>query len=688
MKNLILMKKIVPVITICLFFCIGTKSNAQSLPKEISATIHTNQTGEPIHPFVYGMFTELLSNMFENGVWAEMLSDRKFFYPVNNSESLSPRNTRRHQLRWRPVGAEAGVTMDKDHAYVGVHSPKIILNNDQNGIKQSGLWLRNGKGYNGRIVLSGNSDVKVVVSLVWGTGANDKESVVIDMLGKDFRKYPLHFSAKADTNEGYIEIKAEGKGVFHIGAVSLMPDDNINGFRRDLTEILKTVGGTIYRWPGGNFLANYDWRHGIGDPDKRPPRYDYAWNTVESNDVGTDEFLTFCDLIKTEPYLVVNSGLGDSYSAAQWVEYVNGAKDSPMGMLRAANGQTDPYKVKYWGIGNEMYGEWQIGYMSSWHYSLKHNFFAEEMLAKDPTIKLVASGATIYETGTTARHHRKPLRMKLPIEYLSEDDWTAVLLKNSLDNIDYMAEHIYTYFNGYFDKDKQDWVAQRDSLIDLVRKTPNRIKGMIESMEVYKEQIPGVKEKPTPFWVDEWVAGDGAMGIAASLHEFFRHSEYVMMGAYTGFSGLYRHNDVDAVISSRGLLFKLFIEHYGTIPVKVSGNSPQKELIGTLGVDIPKEISGSPTYPLDIAAAMDDSKSKLVVSIVNPTATEQSVSLNYEGVSPKNDMKAYYLTFKNYTDENTVSAPDVIKVKEVSMKLKDGNKVPPYTVVLYEISVK
>ena len=215
---------------------------------------------------------------------------------------------------------------------------------------------------------------------------------------------------------------------------------------------------------------------------------------------------------------------------------------------------------------------------------------------------------------------------------------------------------------------------------------------MVEAMEVYKERIPGVKEKPTPFWVDEWVAGQGmglrgTLGVAAALHEFFRHSEYVMMGAYTGFSGLYRYDDVDAVISSRGILFKLFIEHYGTIPVKISGNSPQKELIGTVGVDIPQEISGSPTYPLDIAAAIDESKSKVIISVVNPTATEQSINIKYDGANPRNDIKTYTLVSTNVNDDNTISSPDVIKVKESTMRFTNLIKVQPFSITLYEVSI-
>ena len=571
--------------------CFNVPASAQQSQgaAQVEATVHLDEEGAPVNPFVYGMFTELLSNMFENGVLAEMLSDRKFFYPVDNSETLTPTNSKRHQLRWRPVGG--AVEMDTKNVYVGKHSPKVTVAGGRAGMRQAGLWLVKGKGYDGRIALSGEGPVTVRVSLVWGPGASDRETVTISNLSKAYKKYTFHFTAGADVQDAALEIVGEGNGYFEVGAVSLMPDDNISGLRSDLVAILREVGSPVYRWPGGNVLANYDWRHGIGDPDQRPPRYDYAWNTVESNDMGTDEYLKWCELIGCEPYLVVNIGFGDSFSAAQWVEYVNGAENTPMGRLRAANGHPKPYGVKYWGIGNEMYGEWQLGHMSSAHYTIKHNFFAEEMLAKDPSIVIVGCGATVYETSTTARHHRTPLQTPIPIPYLSEFDWTGSLLMRSLDGLDHVSEHIYPNASHYYDKATGEWVRAGYNFYELTRQTPNRIKGMVEAMQYYEEHIPGVKEKHPQFWVDEWVSSSGrgfatTLGVATALHEFIRNSYYIMMGGYTGFNGLYVYNDVDAVISSRGLLFKLFLEHQGKLPLKLDGNSPQKELKGTICVDL------------------------------------------------------------------------------------------------------
>ena len=660
-------------------------------PSNVKAEIHLDQRGEEIHPFVYGMFTELLHNMFENGVWAEMLSDRKFFYPVDNSSELQPRNTRNHQLRWRPIGPESAVTMDKMNPYVGKHSPKITLTNQPHGICQSGLWIQKGHGYDGRIVLKSDNGVKVNVSLVWGEGDGERSSVEFAPTN-DYNTYSFHFDANADVHKARLEIVGSGYGSFHIGAVSLMPDDNIKGFRRDIVAILKDIGAPIYRWPGGNFLANYDWRYGIGDPDKRPPRYDYAWETVESNDVGTDEYLTWCSLIGCEPYIVVNAGLGDAYSAGEWVDYVNGDVSTPMGAWRAKNGHAAPYGVKYWGIGNEMYGEWQIGYMSAYHYSLKHNFIAEEMLLRDSTILLVASGATIYETSTTSRHHRKPLRYTLPISYMSQDDWDGMLLSRCIDNFDFLAEHIYTYFNGYFDKESQNWIAHRDNLTEKSYRTPNRIKGMVEAMKEYERLIPRVKAKQPKMWVDEWIGGDGHgfnynLGVATSLNEFIRNSHYVMMGGHTGFSSMYRYNDVDAVISLCGLIFKLYIHHQRNIPLVVSGNSPHPHMAGTVGVDIPKEPCGSPTYPLDVIATTDGKF--VALTVVNPTMEQQHLDVAFHGGPVAKAANVYSISSDNVDDDNSVNDPEKVKIMATKEKHFTGTiSIPPHTIRLYEMELK
>lgn len=675
--------------------CFPAGMSAKEAPAQpkIEVTVNVNEEGAPIHPYVHGMFTELLSNMFENGIWAEMLSDRKFFYAVDNSETLNPTNSKRHQLRWRPVGPESSVTMDKANAYVGKQSPLVSLASGKNGIRQAGLWLEKGRGYTGRIVLRADKGAKVSVSLVWGKGSSERQTIVFDNIKKEYSKYYFDFTAGADVQDAALEIIGEGEGSFEIGAVSLMPSDNIKGYRADMIAILREIGSPIYRWPGGNFLSGYEWRNGIGDPDKRPPLYDYAWNTVESNDMGTDEYLTWCRLLGSEPYLVVNTGFGDAYSAGQWVEYVNGDENTPMGKLRASNGHPAPYGVKYWGVGNEAYGEWQLGHMSSEHYVLKHNYFAEEMLSKDPSIKLIGSGASVPEQSSQYRNYHKPYQTKIPVDFMGYFDWTGQLLKGCLETTDYMSEHIYPNANNYFDEASQSWVKNQFDFVDQIRQTTNRVKNSVETMKKYEELIPGLKEKHVPYWIDEWVPGRGTgfastIGAAVALHEMYRSSYYVMMAGLTSFGSLYTSDDNKAVISATGLLFKLFIEHQGDLPLELSGNSPQHMLPGTPFVDVPLEPSGSPTYPLDIVATKDSKTGKVIVSVANPTEEAQTFALSFDGGKPGKSVTVYALAPSAMADANTVDNPDVIRVQTRTEKYSSNVTVPAHSVILYEYTIQ
>lgn len=235
-----------------------------------------------------------------------------------------------------------------------------------------------------------------------GRGPQERQTVAIRKVTNGYVKYPLQFTSGADTHAGRIEIVGRGTGSFHVGAVSLMPADNVEGFRPDTTRLLRELNSGMYRLPGGNFISGYDWRNTIGDPDMRPPIWDYAWNAAQPNDVGVDELMTLCKLLNVDPYISVNAGLGDDHSAADLVEYVNGAVDTPMGALRAKNGHPNPYHVKYWNVGNEVYGFWQIGHTALKYYTMKHNDFARAMRKVDPSITILASGAMPDEMTVTS----------------------------------------------------------------------------------------------------------------------------------------------------------------------------------------------------------------------------------------------------------------------------------------------
>src|SRR5437867_2969346 len=154
-------------------------------------------------------------------------------------------------------------------------------------------------------------------------------------------------------------------GVYDEGS----PLADSRGFRRDVLDAARPLRIPILRWPGGNFVSGYHWLDGVGPRDKRPRRSELAWYAEESNRFGTDEFIEYCRVLGAEPFICVNMGSGTMDEAQAWVEYCNGIGNTSWANLRRQHGHAEPYRVRYWGLGNEMYGGWQIGNMNAHHYA-------------------------------------------------------------------------------------------------------------------------------------------------------------------------------------------------------------------------------------------------------------------------------------------------------------------------------
>jgi len=498
----------------------------------------------------------------------------------------------------------------------------------------------------------------VSVSLIWGPNPGDRQTVAIPPLGAGFAKVPLGFTPAADASDGRIEIAGTGAGSFRIGAVSLMPADNLSGFKASSITYLKEMGIGIARWPGGNFVSAYDWRDGIGDRDTRPPRRELAWNGMESNDMGIDDFMAFCRLIGAEPYLAVNSGLGDAHSAAEEVEYVNGPATSRLGAIRAANGHPAPYGVKIWGVGNEMYGPWQWGHMSITQYPDKHNLIVKAMRKVDPAIKVIASGATPEEASWCYIENRQfntfegRLKQDLPLPFAfgSREDWTGALLKTSAEHIDYLGEHFYGYPNLVIDLASEQFVASDEPLELKVRRLANRVQFKFEAWDEYVKRMPSLKDMNIQFAFDEWSPRNRSVGSgpapvnhpmlnpltnALVYHEFFRHSDKVGLAVATGGMGAVASDTYGDAIGLRmeGQVMKVLHDHFANArPAAVSGTSPQLPGKGVVGIDNSARPSGSPTFPLDVFAALSADRTSLAVSVINPTDAPQECDLSLSGV--------------------------------------------------------
>jgi alpha-N-arabinofuranosidase len=687
-KNPILMLSALLFTTLCA---------AQTLP--VHATIDASKTSVPISKYIYGQFLEHIGGIFNNNIWAEMLDDRKFYYPINShpsAESSGPTWTRTALRHWMPIGADEFVTMDKDRLHLGEHTPLVKLSSsEEHGIQQAGLAVRKGKSYRGRVVLAGTTGTTVKVSLIWGNAATDRQTVVINRIGSEYRKFPLTFQAQGDSDDARLEIVGSGTGSFHVGAVSLMPADNVQGFRAEVIAALKQLHSGVYRWPGGNFVSGHEWRDAIGDPDKRPPIMDPVWHAVQPNDVGTDEFMTLCRLLDVEPYVTVNGGFGDEWSAAQLVEYTNGAGTTPMGKLRAANGHPEPYHIKLWGVGNEPWGEWQLGFMPVAQWELKHNMFAKAMRRVDPTIMLIAAGA--MPDAMTGSKQAKRLNGQIVPDYLSPGDWSGNLLAHCLDNMDMLSEHFYSSSGKRTDLQTGEKVdVGSQSLIEWERAPATQVRSKYEHYQEYLKRIPELKAKPVPISLDEWAyigASPNSYKVvpayAWAFQEMFRHSDLYQLGAFTFATAMISEDRTDAVLNPTGLLFKMYREHFGTIPVQVSGDSPQPKPIYPAGGDQPAVNPGSDTYPLDVSAAFGDDRKTLTFAVLNPSDSEQHLQLAIDGVKLASQGHVWRMAPSSVDATITVGQKPGVEVQEQGLtSVPDAMDVPPFSVNIYSFAVQ
>jgi alpha-N-arabinofuranosidase len=638
---------------------------ALSTSASLKGIINTNQKLPVINPYIYGGFLEHGANIINHTMWAEMLDDRKFYYGILEKEEPKPdpsdfRASMAYIRKWTAIGSVSDITLDKTNAYVGEHSPAIKLSaSTPNGIAQSKISLIGGKSYTGRIVVSADEDTEISVSLVEGK----KRQTVKVKASKDWNTVPFKFSAKGDTTEARLEITATGSGSFRVGAVSLMPADNIKGFRADTIALMKEMDCKMLRMPGGNFISAYDWKDTIGDHDKRPPIFDPVWKALQPNDAGLDELLHMCELINCEPNWCVNTGYGEPRSGAEIVEYVNGAADTFWGAKRAANGRTEPYKVKYWNIGNEMYGHWQFGHMSRDQYVIKHNLFADAMRKVDPSIYIIAPGGFVDEmtTGQGIFIEGQP-----EVKVGSERDWAYGMLKHSKGKFDALATHAYPPENKKFDLKTGKLFDVKLSLTEWARQPANRVATMVDAWEEYKKIFPELNEGKIKVFFDEWAYSfrdsyKGTLAVALAFHEFFKHTDFIEMAGYTMATAWMNVTPTGSAISAKGRVFQLYNKHFGVIPVSVDGNSPQPAPQYPAGGDQPKVNTGSATYPLDVMAALSKDGDVLTVAVVNPTETTQNLDLFFEGFKASPRGKVFSLIGKNLEATNVVGKkPDVV----------------------------
>ena len=636
----------------------------------LQATIDAADVRHPISPFLYGGFLEHIGDLINHSLWSEVLDDRKFYWPVDSSPVPAPpgRNggpPRSSANKWRPIGPDSAVSMDAAAPYVGKHSPVVTVSGaDALGIGQSSLALAS-KAYGGRIVLAADPGVSVSATLIWGPGPGQRQTVNLPA-SPVWSAAPLQFTCGADTTEGRIEITGRGAGAFRVGAVSLMPADNVGGFRADMIALMREMDCKIIRVPGGNFISAYDWQYTIGEPDKRPPIMDPVWHAVQPNDVGVDELIHMARLIKAEPYWCVSTGFDEPRAGAQLLEYVNGAATTEWGAKRAANGHPEPWGVKYWDVGNEMYGHWQTGHMDRDQYYIKHNLFVDAMRAVDPSIYITAPGGFADEmtTGQGIFIAGQP-----KVEIGSDRDWAYGMFQNCMGRFDALQTHAYPAEYKHYDLATGQLVDIQQDLNEWSRGMAQRIATMTDCWEAYKTHFPVLNDGKVKVFFDEWAYHfqddfKGCLGTAMALQEFFRHTDFIDAAAYTMATGWFEFDRNRSVIGARGRVFQLYNQHFGSIPVAVTGNSAVPPPKYPIGGDQPSVNTGSATWPLDVSAALTSDRSALIVAVVNATEQPQTLQLGLQGFTAGSAGRSWRLDSPGLDAQNRVGAAPQVTIQE------------------------
>ena len=269
------------------------------------------------------------------------------------------------------------------------------------------------------------------------------------------------------------------------------PTADAHGFRRDVLALVKELGPTLIRYPGGNFVSGYNWEDGVGPPDKRPARLDLAWFSTESNRFGTDEFMRWCKVAGVEPMLAVNLGTRGAAAAQSLVEYCNHSGGTHWSDMRRANGHSAPHGVKLWCLGNEMDGPWQTGAKSAAEYGALAREAAKMMRWTDSSLELAACGSSSRNMATFGA-------------------WEHEVIEAAFDQIDYISLHLY--LNNY-KCDTPAFLASTDlmdSFIEEVaaiadaaaarRRSPKRIMLSFDEWNVWYRTRRGDTGRVLPGW--------------------------------------------------------------------------------------------------------------------------------------------------------------------------------------------
>ena len=441
------------------------------------------------------------------------------------------------------------------------------------------------------------------------------------------------------------------------------PLSDERGFRRDVIDALRELGTPVMRWPGGNFVSDYHWRDAVGP--NRTPSYNMAWQVPEPNTFGTDEFIAWCREVGCEPYICTNGGNGTAQEMSDWVEYCNGTLDTRNASLRRANGNADPFAVKYWGIGNESYGEWQIGAKTIGEWGRYVAEAAKMMRRVDPAIILSAAA-------------------------LPDLDWTLALLRAAGKYLNLVS--IHDYYDPLWPKDEPK------GYLDAILESGRPDEAITRTEQVLAVSGFAGKVRIT---FDEWnlrgwhhPEGNSPAALAARDRNDIA-ATYTMADAIfsAGFlNACLRHADsvqmanIAPTVNARGPLYvheKGIVKRTTFHVMKMYGDLVLPNLADTF-IASDEVRKGDRAVPaLDAVASCESSAGAMNLMLVNRHPDQPlTVTLRLDGALPEGTHEATILDGDGTDAFNDIGSPDRVKPRKTVVTIIDGQlTLPPHALV-------
>jgi alpha-N-arabinofuranosidase len=466
-------------------------------------------------------------------------------------------------------------------------------------------------------------------------------------------------SIDLDRRLGIIDRNVFGGFVEHLGRCVYggihdpgSPRSGPDGSRLDVLDAARRLRYSNIRYPGGNFVSAYRWRDGVGPVADRPVRMEPAWNAIEPNTFGTNEFVAWCRQLGAEPYLVVNCGDGDMREARDWVEYCNGTLPTALVKLRESHGHPDPHRVRYWGIGNEVDGPWQVGFKTPQEFARAYLEFAKVMRWADPSIKLLASAVSLWRADEIER--------------------VQLLLEQAPDHIDYLSIHWYVGDQGH---DFDTYMATSELIEDRL----TMIESLSRAMTLKREQ-----RTPIPIAVDEWnvwyrATPDArspefngleetydladALVVAMHFNAFFRHAATVKMANIAQLVNVIAPmitTPDDLLLQTTFHPFELYAQAAGDIALDVHWAGDTFTGGAYTGV-----------RRLDVSATLHEARRELAVFVVNRSLEPSEATIGVHGVELGGTVTVHTINGPEIGATNTFADRERVSRRETSLEVRD-----------------